>query len=133
MEQFNLVKTCSSVQQFLNTQNPNTVPTRKSVYDYFTIQRLPNVATTALYYPVNGAELGYTFFWVTGYEKSKKCNKVSLMSLLSVSPTLWEFSNYTRPLSQQTKKSSQITKSSNCKGISVKALRKFWKDRWIFC
>ena len=41
------------------------------------------------------------------------------MSLLAVSPTLGEFSNYTGPLSKRTKKSSRITKSLNYRGISV--------------
>ena len=44
------------------------------------------------------------------------------MSLLAVSPTLREFSNYTGPFPKRIKKSSQITKSSNYTGISVRAL-----------
>ena len=64
--------------------------------------------------------------------KSKKCNKVSFMSLLAVSPKLGEFSNYTGPLFKRTKKNSLITKTLvNYRGICVRALRKFWRDRWI--
>ena len=70
-------------------------------------------------------------FWVTSYGKSKKCNKVSLMSLLAVFPTLGEFPSYIEPLSKRTKKSSRIMKSLNYRGISVRVLRKFWRDRWI--
>ena len=36
------------MQQVLNTQNPNTVPTPKSVYEYFTIKRLPRLSDVSV-------------------------------------------------------------------------------------
>ena len=69
----------------------------------FTIQRLPKVTRASLYLPLNGAKLCYTFL-SHDLRKSKKCNKVSCMPLLAVSPKLGEFSNYTGPLFKPTKK-----------------------------
>ena len=46
------------------------------------------------------------------------------MSLLAVSPTLGEFSDYRAFVQADQKQSSRITKCSNYRGISVRALRK---------
>ena len=58
------IQPCQTLQfsaTIFSTQNPNTVPTRKSVYDSFTIQSLPKVKTAFLYLQLNGVEPGYTF------------------------------------------------------------------------
>lgn len=97
----------------------------------FIIQSLPKVTRVSLYLPLNGAKQNVIRFWVTSYKKSKKCNKVSLMSLLALSPTLGEFSSYTGPLFKRTKTSSRITKSLNYRGTFVWVFSKFWRDCWI--